>query len=299
MRKWVVVILILLALYFVSSIVSMFLVSDGGAFEDKIVVVPITGVIATERSGDFFGSNAVSSVDLVKEIKDLGEDKSVKGIIFEIDSPGGDAVASQEIANAIKNLNKINYAVIRGTGASGAYWAASASDKIIASPISITGSIGVLSSYLQFSELFERYGVTYERLVGGNYKDLGSPFRELTDKERELLQKKIDLVHEFFISEVANNRNLSLEYVRNISTGEFYMGQEALELGLVDILGDRDAAVDSMKKELNVTEIRIVERKEEHTLFDVLLGKVSYQFGRGFGRAFVDRDLNERFRISA
>lgn len=296
MNKWLTVIMVLLILYIVGSFVAMFVISRGNSLGDKIVIFSINGVISTSNN-DFFGQNAVDPSEVVKEIKDLDKDKSVKGIIFEIDSPGGDAVASQEIADAIKKLDKKNYAVIRSVGASGAYWIASASDKIIASPMSITGSIGVLSSYLQFSELFEKYGVNYERLVGGEYKDLGSPFRELTDDERRLLQKKIKLVHEFFIGEVAKNRNLSVDYVTDISTGEFYMGQEALALDLIDELGDRDKAIEMMKKELNLIDVNIVERKHEKTLFDVLLGKVSFNFGRGFASYLVESDLKNRFEI--
>src|SRR3989344_424058 len=257
MNKWLTALIVLIVIYLLGSIAAFFLFGENdGAFTNKIMIVPISGTIVSTDSGDdFFGSGVVSSKTLVDDIKELDRDDSVKGIIFEIDSPGGTAVASKEIADAIKNLTKPNYALIREVGASGAYWVASASDKIIASPISITGSIGVIAGYLEFSGLFEKYGVNYERLVSGKYKDVGTPYRELTDDERDLLQRKIDMIHEYFIQEVASNRDMDVNYVRNLSTGEFFLGEEALELGLIDKLGNRDTAIELMKNELNDTEI--------------------------------------------
>lgn len=300
MNKWFVAILVLIFVYLVASVASMFFFDKDDGFGDKIVVVPVRGVITTDVSSDLFSrGSGVSSSELVKDIEALDADSSVKGIIFEIDSPGGTAVASQEIANAIRRLNKTNYAVIREVGASGAYWAASASDKIIASPLSITGSIGVIASYLQFSELFEKYGVSYERLVGGERKDVGSPYRELTREERVLLQRKINLMHEYFIQDVARNRNLDIDYVRNISTGEFYLGSEAVDLGLVDMLGDKRLAVEMMEDELGLSGLNVVERSYQKRLIDVVLGRAAYDFGRGFAREMSNVEMEREFDIRA
>ncbi len=302
MNKWWIVVFVLIGLYIIGAIFAVFSFgfNGGPSFGNQIVVVPIEGMLTTSSPQSFFGSGGVaSSSDIVKDIEELEKDDSVKGIIFEIDSPGGTVVASQEIADAIKAMNKTNYAVIREVGASGAYWAASATDKIVASPMSITGSIGVYGSYLEFSGLFDKYGVGYERLVGGKYKDVGVPYRELTNDERELLQGKLDLVHEFFIQEVASNRNMNVDSVRNVSTGEFFLGQEAKELGLVDELGNRNTAVELMKQELNLTDVEIVERRFEPSFFDILSGNVAYQFGRGFGSVVTDYSLNNRLEIMA
>lgn len=298
MNKWITAILALIFVYLVASIASALFFNKDDGFGDRIVVVPIRGVITTEAGSDFFGrGGSISSSELVGDIETLDSDSSVKAVIFEIDSPGGTAVASQEIANAIKRMNKTNYAVIREVGASGAYWVASASDKVIASPLSITGSIGVVASYLQFSELFEKYGVSYERLVGGERKDVGSPYRELTRDERNLLQRKIDLMHEYFIRDVAGNRNLDVDYVRNISTGEFYLGVEAVNLGLVDVLGDRKLAVKMIEDELGLSGLNVIERKYQRRLIDVVLGRAAYDFGRGFAREVVNIEMEREFDI--
>jgi len=221
-------------------------------------------------------------------LKKAKDDNSIKAVVLEINSPGGTVIASRELANAVKNLGKPNVAVIREVGASGAYWIASSSNKIIADELSITGSIGVISSYLQFSGLMEKYGITYERLTAGEYKDLGTPYKELTRDERNLLQVKLDKIQEIFINEVKKNRNIT--DAKRISTGEFFLGIEAKELGLIDKFGNRETAIEEAKKLANLKSPKIVEFKEKRSLFD-LLGKLSasnfYYMGKGIGVELV------------
>ncbi len=299
MNKWLMIGILLLLLYVVGSIVAIFAFKDDGvSFGNKIVIVPLEGVISTQSEGSVFGgSTGISSTQIVKVIQDLDKDASVKGVIFSIDSPGGAAVASQEIGDAIKKMNKTNYAVIREIGASGGYWIASSTDKIIASPLSITGSIGVIASYLEFSELFGKYGIGYERLIAGKYKDLGIPYKNLTNEERQLLQSKLNKIHEYFIQEVAINRKMDVSKVRDLATGEFYLGSEALDLGLIDQFGNVDTAVELIKLDLNLTDVGVVEHREELGLLDILSGQVAYQFGRGFGNSLIEYDLNNKFNI--
>ena len=298
MNKWLFAFLVLVALYLAGSLISLFLFrNDGVVLGDKIVVVPLDGEITVSGNQDFFQVGGVSSTELIKTIQELDEDSSVKGVIFEINSPGGGVVASQEIASAVKSMNKTKYSVIREFGASGAYWIASATDKIIVSPLSITGSIGVYGSYLEFSELFDKYGVGYQRLVSGKYKDLGVPYRNLTDEERKLFQGKLDIIHEYFIMDVAKNRHMNFDNVKDVATGEFFLGVEAKKIGLVDELGDKDTAVELMKKQLNLTDVGIVESRKKVTLLDRFFGDVAYQLGRGFGKSIVE--FNTRLRINA
>ena len=263
---------------------SVFKVED---FGDKIAIIPIKGVITTDGFEDILRSGGVSSTSIVKSIQKANSDSSVKGIILEINSPGGTVVASKEIANEVKKSNKPVVSLIREVGASGAYWIASSSDNIVADPLSITGSIGVIGSYLEFSELMEEYGVGYERLVAGDLKDTGSPFKKLSEEEKSLLQDKLDIIHEVFIEEVAKNRDLDKKEVKEIANGFFYLGKEAKELGLVDELGDKELAINITKKLANVEDINIVRYEEKRGLSD-LLSKISaysfYFIGRGIGK---------------
>ncbi|MBI5391620.1 signal peptide peptidase SppA [Candidatus Woesearchaeota archaeon] len=260
-NKWKTVASVLVALYLISSIGVFFFHQVKTSIGGKIIVVPLNGVIQVGSAGNplFFSSDTIVSGQVVKQLEELQKDDSVKAVLFEMNSPGGSAIASQEIADAIKKLHKPTSTVIREVGASGGYWIASSTDKIYASPMSITGSIGVISSYLQFSDLFEKYGVTYERLVAGKYKDVGTPYKNLTTEERALLQQKLDLIHTYFIQTVAANRHLSEEKIRTLATGEFYLGTEAKDLGLIDAFGDRNTALDGLKQKINQTDIEIVD----------------------------------------
>ncbi|MBI2130309.1 S49 family peptidase, partial [Candidatus Woesearchaeota archaeon] len=149
----------------------------------------------------------------------------------------GSPVASEEIANAIKKTNKTSVAWIREIGTSGAYWVASSTDYIIASRVSITGSIGVIASYTEFSGIMKDYNLTYRRLISGKYKDIGDPFKELVPEEQEILQSYLDSIRDYFVEEVAKNRNMKKQEVEKAANGLFYLGGEAKKLGLIDEIG--------------------------------------------------------------
>lgn len=158
--------------------------------------------------------------------------------------------------------------------------------------MSITGSIGVISSYLEFSGLMDKYGVGYERLVAGDFKDAGSPFRQLRSGEKELLEQKLDTVHQFFIEEVAANRHLTESAVQEIATGEFYLGVEALELGLVDELGDKQAAEEYLQKNYGLDDIDYAVYEPSRGLFDLLsdvFSDFSFHIGQGISASFQEQ----------
>ncbi|MBI2671117.1 signal peptide peptidase SppA [Candidatus Woesearchaeota archaeon] len=237
-----------------------------------------------------FGEESVSSVDVVEFLDEANKDKNVKGIILEINSPGGSALASKEIVDKVKSIEKPIVSWIREVGASGAYWVASASDKIIADELSITGSIGVISSYLEFSGLLQDYNVTYEDLKTGKYKGIKSPYKKLTDEEREILLKKLELIHKIFSDDVSKNRKKDLN---SVSNGLFYLGKEALDLGLIDILGGKEIAINTTKQLANVTEAETVRFEKKMTLIDVLQkfgASAFYSFGKGFGSFLVSKN---------
>ena len=236
------------------------------------------------------------AADLVKLIKKADKDSQVKAIVFEINSPGGTVLASKEIANTIKEAKKPTVAWIREVGASGAYWVASAADNIVADETSIVGSIGVIGSYLQFAGLFDKYGITYERLVSGQYKDAGSPYKELTGEEKNYLQSKIFSLKQLFVAAVAENRDLDEKYVNSLATGEIFLGSEALKLKLIDELGGKQEAQKAAEKLAKLKESRLVKYEAEKNVFD-LLGQqaeaVAYWVGRGIGDSFAPKTSNK------
>ena len=300
--RWKLVLIILIVLFMISWIfsctASLFLGAEG-AVSGNVALIEIKGPITVDGLGSFAGEGT-SSTQVIEFIKDADENPSIKAILFEINSPGGSAVASKEIADAIARTNKSTYALIREVGASGGYWVASAADHIIANELSKTGSIGVIASYIEFAGLLERYNMTYQRLVAGQYKDMGSPFKILPADEKNILQNKINKIHYYFIGSVAENRNMSIDKVKQIATGEIYLGSEALELGLIDSLGDKEAAVELIKQQLNLTKVEFAEYKKPKSFIEVLAGAFSENFfaiGKGIGSAITEQKTATKLEI--
>ncbi len=275
--------------FFLSIVLSLFIKGDFESFDGNVALIEITGPIAAESGGLFFDAGTASSEDITKLIRKAGKSDKIKAIAFKINSPGGSAVASEEIANEIKKVNKTTVAWITESGASGAYWAASATDHIIANRMSITGSIGVIASYLGFSGFLEEHNVSYERLVSGYLKDMGSPLKEMTQEEKNLFQKSLDSVKGYFIEEIAANRNLSKREVEKIATGQFYLGAEAKELGLVDELGGRDEVINYLERQIG-EEVSFSKYESEKGFLSSLgevLSRNSFYVGKGIGSALM------------
>jgi len=249
-----------------------------GLLAPTVKVVPVRGVISVY--------NGASSQRIAQQIASADSDSSVKAILLEINSPGGYIVATEEISRAVEACDKPVVAWIREEGASGAYWVASSADLIVAEPASITGSIGVTASYLQYAGLLEKYGITYERLVTGKYKDMGSPYKELSSSERTMLQSKINVLNEQFIGHVSRARGMSESNVRALATGEIFLGSEALENGLVDQLGDKQAAFEAAK-ELSGAEDASLDDASYNGFLEGFLSTSAYWFGRGIADGLI------------
>lgn len=242
----------------------------------NVAVIKVNGVISTEKSGGAFSSPTASSENIGKFLQDALKDNAIKAVILDINSPGGSAVASSEIATSVAKVRekKPVISVIREVGASGGYWIASSTERIFANPLSTTGSIGVISSYLDFAGLIENYNISYERLTFGKYKDAGSPYRHLTGEERKIMLSKLDIVGNAFIDTVATNRNMSRDKVAKYATGMAFLGKEAMDMGLIDEYGGGDEAVKYLEKKLNIT-VKLTEYQKVPTLVEVLSGASS------------------------
>lgn len=276
------VMLLLLFSLIVFSFISSFAPTIG---RGNVAVIPIEGMIRTDDSTFTPG---VKSSEIVKLIEQADRSKEIQAILLEINSPGGTPVATDEITTALKSVNKTTVAVIRETGASGAFWIATGADRIFANRMSITGSIGVQSSKLEFPGLLADYNITYRRMTAGRLKDAGSIYREMTPEEKILYQAILDELHTEFINEVARNRHLSEEYVRTIATGFVYLGSEAKEMGLVDELGGKKDALRYIEKTLNIT-AKPVDYKQPTSFFSslsLMTSEAFYNIGQGLGSTF-------------
>jgi protease-4 len=207
------------------------------SFGDKIGVIPIEGPIT-------------DSEPIVSQLVDFKKNKRIKAIILRINSPGGGVAPSQEIYREIRKTIKTKK-VIASMGslvASGGYYIASASNKIMANPGTLTGSIGVIMEFIQLQDLLEKIGVSLEVLKSGEFKDIASPHRKMSKREKELLKGLISEIENQFVEAVARGRNLSVEKVREIADGRILSGAKAKDLGLVDSLGNFRDAVDFTKE---------------------------------------------------
>jgi protease IV len=202
--------------------------------QERVALIRVEGVILDAQA-------------TVGELKHYSENPLVKAIVLRIDSPGGGVVPSQEIHDAVKRVkNKSNKAVIASMGtvaASGGYYIAAATDRIIANPGSLTGSIGVIMETANLEGLLKKIGVEGVVIKSGRFKDVGSPLRKMSEDERKLLQSVMDDVHHQFIQAVADGRSLELSDVEPLADGRIFTGRQAKEARLVDELGDLDDAI--------------------------------------------------------
>ena len=294
MNKYFKIMLFLIFLWFASYFVSFLFFNDTGiaVSEEHIVVIPVDGMITLYGESSLL-SSSTSAEEIVAEIGAANEDASVKGIVLEINSPGGTVMGSKVIADALKKVDKPVVAVITEYGTSGAYWVASQTDYIVADQLSIVGSIGVLGSYLDFSGLLNDYNVTYQRLVTGEYKDISTPYRAMTLEEEALILERLQGIHEYFVEDVAEGRGLDVEDVSALADGLFYLGQDGVKNGLVDYIGDKDYAIALVEELAGISDGYVSEYEKEETFFESIskyLSYTSFYIGQGIGSVLFSVD---------
>jgi protease-4 len=240
------------------------------AFFFVIFVIVAVGTVMSLTSGKpqkkLFGkSNNIGVIEIkgaimdskkwLDQIESFHEDSLIKGVIVRINSPGGSVAPSQEVYDAIKKLSakKPVYASMGSVAASGGYYIACGAKKIFASPGTITGSIGVIMQFADLSKLYQWAKVNQYSIKTGKFKDIGSPSREMTTEERQLIQDMIDNVLGQFRRTVASARGLSMEKVIEASDGRIFSGEQAKSIKLVDELGGLEETVDALAKELGIT----------------------------------------------
>jgi protease IV len=274
-------------------IIPVFFSLFNGSTIGNVALIPINGPI-TGNGGGSFGAVSVSSQDIVAFIEDANNNPKIDAIVLEINSPGGSAVASDEIAAAIKKVDKPVVAYMREVAASGGYWIASAADYVVANRMTITGSIGVISSYVEFSQFMEEYGIGYERLVAGKHKDIGTPFKKLNTEEKNIMQQKLDLIHNYFIDEVAENRGLPTSVVEELATGRIFLGVEAKNNGLVDELGNQETVTLYLQNRHGLENIQYARYERQAGLFDLFAGVISqfsFQIGQGISQGLTQQTI--------
>ena len=235
--------------------------------QDRVALIRIEGVILDAQA-------------TISELKHYSENPLVKAIVLRIDSPGGGVVPSQEIHDAVKRVkNKSNKAIIASMGtvaASGGYYIAAATDRIIANPGSLTGSIGVIMEMANVEGLLQKIGVEGVVVKSGKYKDVGSPLRKMNDEERGLLQTVMDDVHKQFIEAVAEGRALEVTDVQALADGRIFTGRQAKDAKLVDELGNLEDAIQLAADVVGIEgEPKVVEQRRRFSIRELLESKLS------------------------
>ena len=218
-------------------------------------ITTMGGATTTEGEEDLLITNAD---DVLALLRSAEADQNVLGVIVNIDSLGGAPVASEIIANALKNSPLPTVALIREFGTSGGYLAATGADTIIASPFSDVGSIGVTLSYLENWEKNAKEGLRFVSLSSGKYKDYGNPDKPLTAEERTLLERDLKIYHDQFVKEVSENRNLPIEDISKLADGSSMPGELALQNKLIDALGDQETARAWFAGELGISNEEVI-----------------------------------------
>lgn len=242
--------------------------SSGLGFGDRIGVVDLEGVI-------------LSPSVVVPQLKKFADDDSIKAIILHVNSPGGGVAASEEIYREVKRIRdskkKPIVASIETVGASGAYYISAATNKIFADNGSIVGSIGVIAEWVNYGDLLHWAKLKDITMKAGEFKDTGSPTRDLTPAEREYMQSLIDNMHGQFIQAVADGRHEKFDAVKAIANGKVWTGEEAAKMHLVDQIGDFRTAVEDTAKSVNIKgEPTLVHpERDRKTLLDLMFGDVS------------------------
>lgn len=233
----------------------------------KIAVLEVNGTIQdTGEAESLFNAGGYNHQAFLKRLDYVKNDHTVKGIIIKVNSPGGGVVESAEIHDKIKEIQKEAkkpiYISMGSMAASGGYYISAPADKIFASPETLTGSLGVIMQGYNYSGLAEKYGVKFETIKSGKYKDIMSPTRDMTKEERKILQTMIDNSYEGFVKVISEGRDIPVEKVKQLADGRVYDGRQAKKLNLIDGYGYFEDVIDQLKKDYHLNGAQVVSYSE-------------------------------------
>ncbi len=270
----------------------------------KIALIYGVGTIMTGESYP----QIMGGATVARWIRSSRRDKSIKAIVFRVDSPGGSSVGSDVIWREIHLTQKVKPVVVSmsDVAGSGGYWIAMAAEKIVAQPQTLTGSIGVLAGKFNLAGLYEKLGVTAEKIAYGDKADIFSTFRPFTDEERKILKEEILWTYDQFLTKAAEGRSLSKEDVDRVGRGRVWTGRQAQERGLVDELGGLTTAITLAKKAAGIggdEDVRLAVWPKKRSFWQTFFGTPELWIGAkspsGLGKAVLAFQLMGETRIWA
>ena len=239
---------------------------------DSVAVIPLNGTIMSTLP-EYPAQQVITPGRVNDMLEQAAANGAIKAVVVRVNSPGGSVVASDEIYRALLDFEKPVVVWMGDTAASGGYYIACGGDHVMAHPDTLTGSIGVISQFLNAEELLDKIGVDALVITSGPKKDIGSMFREMTEEEKAIWEAIIDQVYEDFVAVVAEARDLPPEQVRELADGRVYTGQQALELGLVDAVGSSDEAIERAAELGGIAgEPGVIELSPTLSFFETLYG---------------------------
>lgn len=246
----------------------------------RIALVVGEGTIMQGGGGDspFGGSEGITSGGFIRQLERVKNDSSIKAVIVRVDSPGGDAIASDDILHQMKELSGKKPVVVSmgDVAASGGYFIAATGDPIVAYPNTITGSIGVLTARVNMRGLYDKLGIQKEILSRGQFAAMDSDYKPLTDAERAKIRASVDATYRGFVSRVASARKKKYEEIEPLAQGRVWLGAQAKSNGLVDELGGLDRAVELIRQKAKIgadQKILLIPYPPRRSLFDVLTSR--------------------------
>ena len=250
-----------------------------GEGDAKIAVVPVEGVIGSQESTGALSTPAATPETLRDQLTQAAEDEGMEAVIIEVNSPGGGVVASDEMHQGILDFKEESekpvVVSLDETAASGGYYIATAADSIVANPGTLTGSLGVIASILNYEEAEEKLGIEQEAIKSGEFKDIGSPSDPLSPEEREIFQDLVTESYDGFVEVIVEGRGLPEERVRELADGRIYSGQQARELDLVDELGNLDTAARVSRELAGVEDATVVRYTQDPSLVELFQARLA------------------------
>ncbi|MEM4366548.1 MAG: signal peptide peptidase SppA [Candidatus Anstonellales archaeon] len=243
-----------------------------------VAVIKIDQEITTEGEKGIFGPLSLGSDEIAAVIKDVDERDDVGAVLFVVNSPGGSVVGSREIYLAVEQMKKPKVVYMREVAGSGAYYISAPADYIYADPNTLTGSIGVVATFTDLSRLFEMLGINMTSITSGDMKDIGSPSRPMTEKERAIVQGIVDEVFQDFKGVVLKHRGnkLNMEKFNEVLDGRILTGRQAKAIGLIDDTGTMEDAIKKAMElggieERNICEIDMAEQSMLGSLYNEIM----------------------------
>ncbi|WP_100331850.1 signal peptide peptidase SppA [Bacillus xiapuensis] len=237
-------------------------VKENGNAGQKIAVLSVEGVIQDGGAQSFMASPGYNHQVFMEQLDKAQEDRAVKAIVLEVNSPGGGVVESAQIRNKILEIKektkKPVYVSMGSIAASGGYYISAPADKIYASAETLTGSLGVIMQSVNYSELAKKYGVDFVTIKSGPHKDIMSPTRKMTDEEKKILQEMINNSYDSFVKVISEGRDMPEEQVRKIADGRIYDGRQAKELNLIDDFGYLEDVIAQLKKDADLENAQVI-----------------------------------------